>query len=334
MRLVRLVSVSWADPARSFAIGLAVIIGAGGLSSLARGQAPPVSKNQAPAPSTPPSPANAPAGGDLPASSTPGKMSKLVDLANRYRFIERYPREDGRELPGSLGPYRVGLIEVVKDVLDQPQGAPKRSEATRQSVFIERATEQNGLGGVIGSVRFFERSSTKPEDPARMMAEKPLDGLTLASRYRSADWPLISSLADRKATDFEFEVMTRQMVVPQLPLILPGQAVRVGDSWRVPRKGAQALLGDSGVKGDTLVAKFNELRKEIDGPRLLAVLGVTGRTTTSIGESAVNAEVFFTFQPEAPAPGPGGRITEGLVEARGAITEVRFKDIEIKTLSE
>ncbi len=84
------------------------------------------------------------------------------------------------------------------------------------------------------------------------------------------------------------------------------------------------MLGDPGVKGDSLVGKFNELRKEIDGPRLLGVFGIAGRTTTSIGESAVNAEVFFTFQPEAPAANPLGRTTEGLVEARGAITEVRM----------
>ncbi len=322
MRLPRLFRNSSTDRVRDLFLGSTLAIGAFVVE--AKGQTPPVPKNQATAPAVP-TPAAALGGeNDLPVSSTPGKMAKLVDLANRYRFVERYPREDGRELPGSLGAYRVGLIEVIKDVLDQPQGAPRRSESTRQSVFIERATEQSGLGGVIGSVRFFERYLTKPEDPARMMGARPLDGLTLATRYRSGDWPMLTSLADRKATDYEYEVLTRQMVVSQLPLILPGQAVRIGDSWRVPRRGAQALLGDPGVKGDSLVGKFNELRKEIDGPRLLAVFGITGRTPTSIGESAVNAEVFFTFQPEVPPANPLGRTTEGLVDARGAVTEVRM----------
>ncbi len=184
----------------------------------------------------------------LPAASTPAKTTKSVDLANRYRFIERYPREDGRDAAGSLGPYRVGLIEVVKDVIDQPQGAPRRSEVTRQSVFIERATEQAGIGGVVGSVRFYERYQTKPADPARTMGASPLDGLALASRFRSADWSVVDSLTDRKPTDYEFEVSSRQMVVPQVSLLLPGQAVRIGDSWRIPRRGAQALLGDPGAR--------------------------------------------------------------------------------------
>ncbi len=282
---------------------------------------------QAPAATPPDDPSAAPAA-DLPVPSTPAKTTKLVDLANRYRFTERYPREDGRELPGSLGPYRVGLFEVVKDVIDQPQGAPRRSELTRQAIFIERATEQAGIGGVIGSVRFYERYATRPADPSKLMGATPLDGLSIATRFRSADWPLVGSLNDRKPTDYEFEVVARQMIVPQLNLILPGQAIRLGDSWRVPRRAAQALLGEPGAKGDTLVGKFDELRKEVDGPRLVALVRVTGRITTPTGESAVNAEVQFTFQADTPAKTPldnvTGRTTEGLLEARGAITEVRM----------
>ena len=315
MRLVHLGCASWTDKSPTTSIGLLTVLGIWAFAVEARGQAPPAANL------------------DLPVASTPIKTAKTVDLANRYRFVEHYPREDGRELAGSQGPYRVGLIEVIKDVIDQPQGAPRRSEITRQSVYIERATEQAGVGGVIGSVRFIERYLTKPEDPARMMGLQPLAGLTVAGRFRSGDWPLIASLTDRKPTDYEYEVITRQMVVPQLLLILPGQAIRTGDSWRIPRRGAQAILGDPKANGDGLVGKFNELRKEVDGPRLVAVFGVTGRITTSIGESAVNAEVFFTFQPEAPAKSPlesssalnpSGRTSEGLIEARGAITEVRM----------
>ena len=267
---------------------------------------------------------------DLPVASTPSKTTKTVDLSNRYRFFERYPREDGREGPGALGPYRVGLMEVIKDVIDQPQGAPRRVETSRQSVFIERATEQTGLGGVIGSVRFYERFEAKPEDRARSMGQEAVDGLSLASRFRSADWALVTSMTERKPTDYEFEVATRQMVVPQLNLILPSQPVRVGDSWRISRRAAQALLGEPGARGDTLIGKFTELRKEVEGPRSVAVLGVSGRITTSAGESAVNAEVLFTFGDEVPAkssqekPAKAAKVIEGVVEARGAITEVRM----------
>ena len=307
------------------ALGLAVAANSGEAFS----QAPPAVKGQVPAPPIP----GASRTDDLPVASTPAKTTKTVDLTNRYRFVERYPREDGRELAGSQGPYRVGLIEVIKEVVDQPQGAPRRSESTRQSVFVERVSEQSALGGVVGSVRFCERYQTKPEDPNRTMGPKPLDGLSLGLRFRSSDWPLVASLNERKPTDYEFEVVTRQMVVSQLQAILPGQAIRIGDSWRVARRGAQALLGEPGAKGDTLVGKFTELRKEVDGPSLVAVIGVSGRITTPLGESAVNAEILFTFQPEpvaksrlesSPAFNPNGRTNEGLIEARGAITEVRM----------
>ena len=274
-----------------------------------------------------------PATTDLPVASTPVKTTKFVDLVNRYRFSEHYPREDGRETPGSVGPYRVGLTESIKDVIDQPRGAPRRSEVRRESVFIERATEQAGLGGVIGAVRFYERFTTKPVDPAKTMEPGPLDGLSIAIRFRSSDWSIVDSLTDRKPTDYEFEVLSRQMVVPQLALLLPGPALRLGDSWRISRRAAQALLGDPGVKGDTLVGKFDELRKEVDGPRMVALLRITGRITTALGDSGVNAEIQFTFPADSATKGPpdgstgampGNRRTEGMVEARGAITEVRM----------
>ena len=265
----------------------------------------------------------APAEAKLPVGSTPAKTSKTVDLANRYRLSEHHPRDDGRDQPGVIGTYRVGLVEVIKDAIDQPQGAPRRSETTRQAIFVERAVEQGATGGVVGSLRTYESYATRPDDPARTMGADPLDGLGVALRYRGAEYPLLAPLADRKPTDYEFEVISRQMVVAQLGAILPVAAVRIGESWRIGRRGAQALLGDPGAQGDGLVGKFTELRKEVDGPRLVAVLGVAGRATTSAGDTAVNAEVSFTFDPAAAAR-PGAAATEGQVEARGAITEVRL----------
>ncbi len=263
-----------------------------------------------------------------PAAPPTDKWTKMVDLTNRYRFVERYPREDGRELPGSLGPYRVGMIEVIKEVIDQPQGAPRRAESTRQSVFVERATEQAGVGGVIGSVRFMERYGLEPADPTRTMSPQPLNGLGLSLRYRSTDWPIMTPTSDRKPTDYEFEVVTRQMVVPLLTQVLPQQPVHIGDTWEVARKGAVALIGDPLAQREALTGKFIELRKEVDGPRSAATLGVTGRVTTPIGDAAINAEVVFTFQPVTTAKSPPGapatKTPEGLVEARGAITEVRM----------
>lgn len=267
--------------------------------------------------------AQAPVGAQLPAGSTPAKTTKIVDLANRYRLAEHHPRDDGRDVPGTIGPYRVGLVEVIKDAIDQPQGAPRRSETTRQSIFAEQAVEQGLVGGVLGSVRAYESYATRPDDPARAMGAEPLDGLTVALRYRAGDLPLVLPLADRRPTDYEFEVATRQMAVAQLGALLPGPAVRIGDTWRIPRRGVQALLGDPSTPGDGLTGKFAELRKEVDGPRMVAVLAIAGRVATAAGETAVNAEVAFTFNPEAAAR-PGAAAPEGLVEGRGAITEVRM----------
>ena len=320
MRWVRLVSSTSTKICRAPAFGLAVLAAASGAS----GQAP-AAPRAAGAPPRAEVSAEAKPPADGPAASTPTRTTPQVDLSNRYRFQERHAREDGRELPGALGAYRVGLVEVIKDAVDQPQGAPRRAETTRQAVFLERATEQGGLAGVLGSVRFYEQYQARPEDPAKAMGVEPLDGLSVALRYRSAEWPVVAALTDRKPTDYEYEVATRQMAVAQLGLILPTVPVRVGDSWRIPRRGAQALLGDAGTRGDTLVGKLVELRREVDGPRSVAVMSISGRVQVAAGEAAVNAEALFTFRPEEPtAQGASGKVVEGLLEARGATTEIRL----------
>jgi len=284
----------------------------------------------------PPAPAHAQApdpaaSGDSAAGSTPAKTTKVVDLANRYRFTERYARDDERETPaGAIGPYRMGLVEVTRETVDSPQGAPRKSETTRQTIFVERPAEQVGLGVVSGSVRSFERFRLRPEDPSRTMGARPLEGLTVYYRPKVGDLPLVLSLTEgRKLTEYEFDAITRQVFAPHMASILPPQPVRVGDSWRIPRRAAQAILGDVGIQGDTLIGKFAGLAKEVDGPRLVASVAISGRVTAASGETAVNAEALFTFTPEgrprpdAPGAGPG-RPADEVVEARGAITELRL----------
>jgi len=271
-----------------------------------------------------------PAGPESLVASTPAKTTKQVDLANRYRFSERYAREGEAESPSAIGAYRVGVVEVVKDSIDNPQGAPRRSETTRQSIFVERPAEQATLGGVSATVRSFERFRLRPEDPTRTMGARPLEGLAVYVRARANDLPLILSLTEgRKITEYEFDVLSRQVFAPQMAAILPAQAVRVGDSWRIPRRAAQAILGEPGIQGDTLIGKFAELRKEVDGPRSVAVVAISGRVTAASGETAVNAEALFTFGPDdrprptsaTPAPARPG---DEVVEARGAVTELRL----------
>ncbi len=262
--------------------------------------------------------------------STPAKTTKVSDLVNRYRFVERLV-PDERTVPGAIGTYRVGVVEVLKDSVERPQGGPKVTEATRQAVFVERASELTGQGVVAGSVRAFERFQLRPDDRARTMGPRPLEGLNLLYRPKFGETPLLLDLTEGRAmTDFEFEVAAGLPYLPHLPALFSANPVRVGDSWKLSRRAVQAMLGDPGVQVESLTAKFLELRKEDDGPRKLAVISIAGKATAPSGEVAVAAEARFTFEPVDPGrANPGGpslstRAGDDQVEARGAITEFRM----------
>jgi hypothetical protein len=266
---------------------------------------------------------------EMPAAATPLKTTKLSDLTNRYRFSEQYTRED-KPAPGLVGPYRVAIIEVARDSVDSPQGAPRQMEASRQTIFVERPAELIGAG-VSATVRSIERFRARPEDPSRMMGPRPLEGLTILIRPRTGELPAIQSLTEgRQLTAYEFEVAARQVFIPSIVAILPAKSVRLGDTWQIPRRAAQAMLGEPGIQGDTLVGKLVELSKEVDGPRMVAQFSVTGKAPGASGDIVVNAEVLFTFQPESTlkgfstAPSFPPRPSSDVVEARGGITEVRF----------
>jgi hypothetical protein len=146
--------------------------------------------------------------------------------------------------------------------------------------------------------------------------------------------PLILSLSEgRTLTEYEYDALSRQVFVPNLPALLPVQAVRLGDTWRIPRKAAQALLGDPTLQGDTLVGKLDEVRKEADGPKMVASIAITGKAVGASGETTVNAEALFTFQGSLPPKDPSKKPSfppnplEGTMDARGAITELRLARI-------
>jgi hypothetical protein len=271
------------------------------------------------------------AGGDAPANSTPSKTQRVADLTIRYRFAERYTLEDQQVAPGVLGSCRVAIVEVMKDSFDNPQGAPRRTEETRQVIFTERPAEVASQGKVASVTRTFERFRVKPENVSKMMSAKPFEGLSLLIRPKLGDLPTILSLNEgRLLTDYEYDVAARQVFVAQLSSFLPTQVVRVGDTWPIPRKAAQSLLGDPNAQGDSLRGKLNEIRKDVDGPRMVASISITGKVTASAGEATINAEILFTFLPEsAPQfpttkPSTTARPADDATEARGAITELRM----------
>ncbi len=263
-------------------------------------------------------------------TTTPTKTQKVSDLTARYRFIERYVGLDEHTGPGAVASYRTGIVEVVKESLETSKAAPKRTETTRTSVFTERPAEINGIGNVTSVTRTYETFSEKPTDPL-VTGGKALEGLSMLVRSRLAELPQILCLTDgRRMTEFEYDVAAHQMFIPQISLLVPIQVVRVGDTWKVTRRAAQALLGDPLIVGDGLVGKLVEIRKEVDGPLSVALIEVTGKLPTTLGDSTINALVTFTFHGESSLRALQGkasfppRPTEDITEGRGSITEIRL----------
>jgi hypothetical protein len=272
---------------------------------------------------------------EAPVASTPAKTQKFADLTVRYHFSERYTTDEARIGPGVVGSYRVAILDSVKDSIESPQGAPKRTDSTRLAIYAERPAELGmGVGNVASTIRTIEKYQAKPEDASKGLASRPLEGATVLLCPKLGELPLILSLSDgRTLTEYEFDALARQAFVPHLPTLLPTQAVRIGDTWRIPRKAAQALLGDPSVLGDSLVGKLAEIRKEVDGPRMVASIAISGKIPGAVGETTVNAEALFTFQgslppKERPKKSVGlPSLSEDTMEARGAITELRLGSI-------
>ncbi len=274
-----------------------------------------------------------PGSAEGPAGSTPLETRKFADLTVRYRFSERYTTDDNNTGPGVVGSYRVAIRDVIRESVESAQGAPKRTDSTRQAIYAERPAEMGiGVGNVASSVRVIEKYQAKPEETSKTMGARPLEGVTVLLRPKLGELPLILSLTEgRTLSEYEYDVLSRQVYVPHLPGLLPTQVVRLGDTWRIPRKAAQALLGDPTLQGESLVGKLAEVRKEVDGPRMVASIAITGKVAGPTGETTVNAEALFTFQGSLPPkdaskkkktfpPNP----SEDLMEGRGAITELRL----------
>ena len=277
----------------------------------------------------PPEPAQAPA------ASAP-VLAPVADLTVRYRLSERYAQGDDTA-NGAIGVARVGVVEVVKDSVDLPKGAPRRTEIARQLVYLERPVDVSAQGVPAASIRAFERYQVQPSDAAEAVSPRPFEGLTAWCRPRAGENPLWLSLTEgRRLRDGEFEVASRTAFLPQAAGLLPALPVRVGDTWRVPRRAAQALLGENSGPIDGLTGKLTEILREPEGGRLVAVIGLSGRADGAGTSTAVNAEARFTGQVEpaaAPAvvptslkPTPAARPAAGndTLDVRGAITDVRL----------
>jgi len=292
------------------------------------GARPPASEAQVP---SRPAPAETPAlpKADPSQVGTSTETKPVVDLTHRYRFVERYTARDEEAGPGQVGAYHVAIQEVLRDTIEGPDGAGKSVETGRRTLYAERPSEVSGVGAATATIRRYESYEVRPDEPARPGRPRPLDGLTIWYRPQVNEPPLILSLApDRRLREREYEVAARQVFVPSLTALLPIYPVRVGDSWRVPHRAVQAMLGEPDLKGDQLVGRFAELRREADGRTTQAVLAIAGRIANPFADTMVNAQVLFAFAtPEADAaadPGSPRPRDESLIEARGSILELRL----------
>jgi hypothetical protein len=300
----------------AIALGLSPVL-------LAHAQAPPRVRPAAPA-VEPPKPE------ENPLAPPPEQVG---DVTNRYKLIERYTPEPTKDQPEVIGQFRVALRDVARIVEEKPQGAPDRKESSVQLIFSERPAALNNTGAVTDSIRRYEtfrfsQPETKPAEKAR--ARPPLEGLTVWNKARSGGPPLMIALTPgRTLTQTEFDINARTVNMPDLVGVLPALPSRVGDRWRIPPAASAVLLGDRPVGGGPLVGTLVDVRKAEKGTDLVAVIGVSGRALMppNGADHLLNAQVLFTFSP--PQAGSPTTIVptapaNGVIDARGAITEVRL----------
>jgi hypothetical protein len=253
----------------------------------------------------------------------------VADLTTRYRFVEHYATDPARAQPGEIGQYRVASRDVIRIVTDKPQGAPDRSERVVQVIYTERPAVVSSLGQLTDTVRRYDALRLSPAQETRPSAARPLEGLELWYKAKPGGVPRVISLNEgRRISETEFKITLRQLFLPDLIAALPQLPSRVGDRWRIPRVAAQALLGDKPMQGsEPLMGMLQQVRPEPSVNGMVATVAVTGRAILpQSGETVLNAQVVFAFTPASGAgaaaePADGGT---GIVEARGAIIEVRL----------
>jgi hypothetical protein len=280
---------------------------------------------------------------------TPDPVSSLppakveIDLIHRFRFSEQYTNRDVPGDPQLIGPYTVTSKETVTDTLESPDGpASKPTEQVRESVYAERPAEVSGLGLATATLRTYQKYGATPQDPTRPAGQPLFEGLPVGYRPQSNLPPQILRLeAGMPLRERDYEIASRQVYVPGLTGLLPTVPVRVGDSWRIPRKAVQAMLGEPGLQGDAVTGKFTETRTETEGGMQQAVLAINGRIENGQAETRVKAEVIFRFakpvpRPNRPTPGAESAARpsdESLVDARGAIVALRLARVATGVIS-
>jgi hypothetical protein len=263
-------------------------------------------------------------------------------LSLHYRFIERYSATENPAHPELLTQYQVGLKETQKTEREKQQGAPDRFQFTHRTVYTERTAGAGKMGELTSAVRRYDRF--KVEDVATAQRPKVpfFEGLTVMYKLQPGQRTVVVNLTDdRPLREIEYSRITTQVLVPRLTALLPPTPRLVGDTWPIPAKAAETLVGEMPSAEDyDMTASLVEVRKAGAGPALTAVIGISGQMNLpTYGISSLNAQIHFVFNPVAAVPpsagsaassrsgdGPaskGGRRPDaGIVDARGYISHV------------
>jgi hypothetical protein len=131
------------------------------------------------------------------------------------------------------------------------------------------------------------------------------------------------SLTDgRRLKETEYSINAKLVFVPDLTQLLPSLPSRVGDRWPLSRAAAAVLFGEMpAAQGERLMAGLDDVHKNASGNDFVAVIGVKGHAMLPMtGDTMINAQLTFTFA----APGDPPQGSDGTIDAKGAITELRL----------
>ena len=273
---------------------------------------------------------------NAPAEPTEGKP--VTDLGTRFQFSERYSLDEAARAQPAIGQYKIGIRETMKVVEERSQTSPSRTEGTVQAIFTERPARVSDIGVVMSTVRHYDTYRQTPNPFPKKGAVPALQGMALYYQPRIGGSPQVLSLTEgRGLREIEYMSVDQEIFMPSLASLLPAQPSRIGDRWTISRTGTWALLNESPGRGAPLLGHLEMVQQVADGADWEAIITIDGKVSLPRGDTTVNARVIFKFAPPPP-PDTQGEPTKpatsnALVQARGAITELRMTSVTTTLLS-
>ena len=246
---------------------------------------------------------------------------RVGDISARYRLTERYAAGNGKPAAGAIGQFQVAFRETISG--DDPREKGRR---TIQAIYSERPVQVGTDDrAVTDSVRHYATVALTPDPWKDRKDAPPLKDLTIWYRTGTSEAPPLVMVLTPNHTlrEEEYRFAISYEFATNLAFLLPETPVRLGDSWKLGRTGATALVNNE-IQGGGLTGKLTEiLAHPTDPSKQVAILSVTGRVVTGydrdVSDTGVNARVEFSFTPE--------RGREGVIDAAGGIAKVLLAQV-------